>query len=62
MRSLPAQATRRRVLPAMQAALTDRRDGNPDGLRQVVFLTDGEIGNDQQLCDTIAAMHGRSRG
>jgi len=26
-----------------------------------VFLTDGEIGNEQQLLDTIAAMRGRSR-
>jgi Ca-activated chloride channel family protein len=27
----------------------------------VVFLTDGEIGNEQELFDTIAAMRGRSR-
>jgi Ca-activated chloride channel family protein len=49
------------MVPAMQAALTDRRDGDQDFLRQVVFLTDGEIGNEQQLFDTIAAMRGRSR-
>ena len=30
-------------------------------MRQVVFLTDGEIGNEQQLFDTIGAMRGRSR-
>ncbi len=30
-------------------------------VRQVVFLTDGAIGNEQQLFDTIAAMRGRSR-
>src|SRR5262249_15777374 len=30
-------------------------------LRQVVFLTDGEIGNEQQLFDTIVAHRGRSR-
>ena len=30
-------------------------------MRQVVFLTDGAIGNEQQLFDTIAAMRGRSR-
>ena len=30
-------------------------------VRQVVFLTDGEIGNEQQLFDTIGAMRGRSR-
>ena len=29
-------------------------------LRQVVFLTDGEIGNEQQLFETITAMRGRS--
>jgi len=26
-----------------------------------VFLTDGEVGNEQQLFDTISAMRGRSR-
>src|SRR5258708_591497 len=51
------------MVPSMQAALNDRR-GNDSGantLRQVVFLTDGEIGNEQQLFDTISAMRGRSR-
>jgi Ca-activated chloride channel family protein len=49
------------MVPAMKAALTDRRDADEGYLRQVVFLTDGEIGNEQQLFDTIAAMRGRSR-
>jgi Ca-activated chloride channel family protein len=49
------------MVPAMQAALTDRRGPDETFLRQVVFLTDGEIGNEQQLFDTIAAMRGRSR-
>jgi Ca-activated chloride channel homolog len=49
------------MVPAMKAALTDRRDADEGFLRQVVFLTDGEIGNEQQLFDTIAAMRGRSR-
>jgi len=49
------------MVPAMKAALTDRRDGDEHFLRQVVFLTDGEIGNEQQLFDVIAAMRGRSR-
>ena len=31
------------------------------GLRQVVFLTDGEVNNEQQLLDAIAASRGRSR-
>ena len=48
------------MLPAMRAALTD--DGaDTDHIRQVVFLTDGAIGNEQQMFDTITAMRGRSR-
>ena len=48
------------MIPPMRAALTDHHaDGN--SVRQVVFLTDGCIGNEQQLFDTIAAMRGRSR-
>jgi Ca-activated chloride channel homolog len=49
------------MVPPMKAALTDRRDGSSQYLRQVVFLTDGEIGNEQELFETIAAMRGRSR-
>jgi Ca-activated chloride channel family protein len=49
------------MVPAMKAALADQRDKDQAYLRQVVFLTDGEIGNEQQLFDTIAAMRGRSR-
>jgi Ca-activated chloride channel family protein len=49
------------MLPAMKAALNDPREADSSYLRQVVFLTDGAIGNEQQLLDTIAAMRGRSR-
>ncbi len=49
------------MVPPMQAALTDRRGAGENYLRQVVFLTDGEIGNEQQLFDTISRMGGRSR-
>src|SRR5439155_20780221 len=49
------------MLPPMKAALTDPRAGDASFVRQVVFLTDGEVGNEQQLLDTIAAMRGRSR-
>jgi Ca-activated chloride channel family protein len=49
------------MVPAMKAALADRRDAGDATLRQVVFLTDGEIGNEQQLFETLAAMRGRSR-
>jgi Ca-activated chloride channel homolog len=44
----------------MRAALTDGVE-DANSVRQVVFLTDGAIGNEQQLFDTIAAMRGRSR-
>src|SRR5450432_1492254 len=49
------------MVPAMQAALTDNAAGDANAVRQVVFLTDGAIGNEQQLFDTITAMRGRSR-
>jgi len=49
------------MVPPMRAALTDPRASDAATLRQVVFLTDGAIGNEQQLLDTIAAMRGRSR-
>jgi Ca-activated chloride channel family protein len=49
------------MVPPMRAALTDRRGAGENYLRQVVFLTDGEIGNEQQLFDTISRMRGRSR-
>ncbi|MBR0852330.1 marine proteobacterial sortase target protein [Bradyrhizobium diazoefficiens] len=48
------------MVPAMRAALTDRL-GDTNMVRQVVFLTDGAIGNEQQLFETITAMRGRSR-
>ena len=54
------------MVPPMRAALTDRRGSNSsfarqDYVRQVIFLTDGEVGNEQQLFETIGAMRGRSR-
>jgi Ca-activated chloride channel homolog len=49
------------MVPPMRAALTDRRGSDSDYVRQVIFLTDGEIGNEQQLFETIGAMRGRSR-
>jgi len=45
----------------MRAALTDNATGETNYVRQVVFLTDGAIGNEQQLFDTLTAMRGRSR-
>ncbi|MGD9925203.1 MAG: marine proteobacterial sortase target protein, partial [Pseudorhodoplanes sp.] len=49
------------MVAAMRAALTDSRAADADALRQVVFLTDGAIGNEQQLFETLAGMRGRSR-
>jgi Ca-activated chloride channel family protein len=49
------------MVPAMRAALTDHADDGTEHVRQVVFLTDGAIGNEQQLFETITAMRGRSR-
>ncbi len=49
------------MVPAMRAALTDTAGDTADHVRQVVFLTDGAIGNEQQLFETITAMRGRSR-
>src|SRR4051794_19364213 len=49
------------MVPAMRAALTDSATDDTDHVRQVVFLTDGAIGNEQQLFETITAMRGRSR-
>ncbi|MCK1385928.1 marine proteobacterial sortase target protein [Bradyrhizobium sp. 21] len=48
------------MVPAMRAALTDKL-GDTSMVRQIVFLTDGAIGNEQQLFETITAMLGRSR-
>jgi Ca-activated chloride channel family protein len=48
------------MIPPMRAALTDRRN-DAGFVRQVVFITDGMIGNEQQLFDTISSMRGRSR-
>ena len=46
------------MIPPMRAALTDHHaDGNT--VRQVVILTDGCIGNEQQLFDMITSMRGR---
>jgi Ca-activated chloride channel homolog len=49
------------MVPAMRAALADSAPGDANSVRQVVFLTDGAIGNEQQLFETITAMRGRSR-
>lgn len=48
------------MLPALEAALAG--GGTAEGrLRQVIFLTDGAIGNEQQLFETIAQRRGDAR-
>lgn len=49
------------MVPAMRAALSDTKSNDANAVRQVVFLTDGAIGNEQQLFDMISAQRGRSR-
>lgn len=49
------------MIPPMRAALQDTRTSDTSHLRQVVFLTDGAIGNEEQLFATISKGLGRSR-
>lgn len=49
------------MLEPLRAALNDPRPADQSFIRQIVFLTDGAIGNEQQLLDAIAAKRGRSR-
>ncbi|MGF6429184.1 Ca-activated chloride channel family protein [Bradyrhizobium elkanii] len=49
------------MVPAMRAALSDTNRDDANYVRQVVFLTDGAVGNEQQLFETISALRGRSR-
>jgi Ca-activated chloride channel homolog len=47
------------MLPALRAALED--DAGHDVVRQVVFITDGQVGNEDQLFRYIQGKLGRSR-
>ncbi|MET0295716.1 MAG: VWA domain-containing protein, partial [Phenylobacterium sp.] len=50
------------MLPALQAALVDDdAPGAAAGVRQVVFLTDGDLSNEPEMMAEIAAHGGRSR-
>ena len=42
------------MLPALQAALRPNDDEQAPGLRQVVFITDGAVGNEAQLFEQIS--------
>jgi Ca-activated chloride channel homolog len=49
------------MIPPMKAALIDANPSDKNYLRQVVFITDGAIGNEQELFDAIAKGRGRTR-
>lgn len=49
------------MLPALQAALRNQGSVASGALRQVVFLTDGAIGNEQQLFTEITQNRGDAR-
>lgn len=48
------------MLPALQAALVDA-DPAGKGVRQIIFLTDGDLSNEADMMAEIAAHGGRSR-
>ncbi|WP_333572846.1 marine proteobacterial sortase target protein [Sphingomonas sp.] len=48
------------MLPALKAALVDAHPANK-GVRQIVFLTDGDLSNEKEMMAEIAAHGGRSR-
>ena len=49
------------IYAALQAALADARPNDKSRLRQVVFLTDGAVGNEDQVLAEIGKSLGRSR-
>ncbi|BCA62867.1 hypothetical protein HMP09_2101 [Sphingomonas sp. HMP9] len=50
------------MVPALKAALTDAgASGGSTALRQVIFLTDGAVSNEQEMLATLAQDRGRSR-
>jgi Ca-activated chloride channel homolog len=49
------------MIPPLKAALIDDLASNKTHLRQVVFITDGAIGNEQELFATLTSQRGRSR-
>ena len=49
------------MIPPLRAAMRDARSNDETTLRQVVFITDGAIANEQEMFDILSAMRGRSR-
>ncbi len=58
--SLEASGGTEMVAP-LRAALADSDAQSKDYLRQVIFLTDGAIGNEQEMFDILGLKRGRSR-
>jgi Ca-activated chloride channel homolog len=49
------------MVPALKEALIDDTPADTSHLRQVVFITDGAIGNEQEMFAALTKMRGRSR-
>lgn len=49
------------MIPPLKAALQDANVNDASRLRQVVFITDGAIGNEQEMFATLTQKRGRSR-
>ncbi|MGQ4274418.1 marine proteobacterial sortase target protein [Terrihabitans sp. B22-R8] len=49
------------MLPALDAALVDGAPDDASTVRQIVFLTDGDLSNEREMMAAIAARGGRSR-
>ncbi len=49
------------MLPALESALIDSHPEDTRTVRQIIFLTDGDISNEKEMSAAIAAKGGRSR-
>ena len=49
------------MIPPLKAALQDDHAGDASRLRQIVFITDGAIGNEQEMFALLSKNRGRSR-
>lgn len=49
------------MIPPLKAALVDANPNDTSHIRQVVFVTDGAIGNEQEMFATLTSNRGRSR-
>ena len=49
------------MIPPLKAALVDNNPDDTSHIRQVVFVTDGAVSNEQEMFATLSAKRGRSR-